>query len=299
MRLAVILLATAACASRSPRRAVTPVRAACADDARWDGAACVPRRAPADLTAASAAADDADPPSALTALERADDEPLALADHVRLWELRGIVYSYLAADQPEAAEHETAAERAFDHLLAIAPGHHMNCASGSKASLRFERTRSQLAERAGRELEVTWPRTTRVGEPVPVDVEVVADPVGVLRHLELHTRRRGDDAWQVADLTLPGPGQRARVYLPPVDAADDTALEIFAVASDEAGNQTLAWAAPGRPRELPLRFDPPTPWYRKWWVWAIAGGAVAVGAGVTTYALTWSPSGSIGGEVIP
>ena len=296
---AVLSLALLGCAGHTSSRAVAPLRAACAPETRWDGATCVPRTAPAALTAAAAAARDADVPAALAALTTAAAEPLALADHVRLWELRGTVHSYLAFDAPDDPAPAAAAREAFDRLLAIAPEHHLSCEEGSKASLRFERTRRELAERAGRELEITWPRTTRVGQPIPIDLETVADPARVLHRLELFSRVRGETTWRVAELTLPPPGARTRIYLPAVAADDDTALELYGVAADPDGNQTLAWAAPTRPRELPLRFDPPTPWYRRWWVWAIAGGAVAVGAGVTTYALTWSPSGSVGGEVRP
>jgi hypothetical protein len=299
VRYAVLSLALVGCASHTSSRPVTPLRAACPPEARWDGASCVPRTATSALTAAAAAARDADVPGALAALTTAAAEPLALADHIRLWELRGTVHSYLAFDAPDDPAPAAAAHQAFERLLAIAPEHHLSCEEGSKASLRFERTRRELAERAGRELEITWPRTTRVGQPIPIDLETVADPARVLHRLELFSRVRGETTWRVADVALPAPGARARIYLPAVATDDDTAIELYGVATDPDGNQTLAWAAPTRPREVPLRFDPPTPWYRKWWVWAIAGGAVAVGAGVTTYALTWSPSGSIGGEVQP
>ena len=48
---------------------------------------------------------------------------------------------------------------------------------------------------------------------------------------------------------------------------------------------------------MPLRYDPPTRWYRKWWVWAVAGGGVAVGTGVGVYAAVWQPSDTLDAPV--
>ena len=72
-------------------------------------------------------------------------------------------------------------------------------------------------------------------------------------------------------------------------------LEVYAVASDAAGNEVLSWASPARPTEIALRYDPP--WYRTWWVWAIAGGVVAAGTGVVVYAVVWEPGSLLGGTV--
>ena len=98
----------------------------------------------------------------------------------------------------------------------------------------------------------------------------------------MHTR--------AADVALPAPGQVAQVRLPALTGRAPTALELFAVASDDQGNEVHLWASPDRPREVPLRYDPPTRWYRKWWVWAVAGGVVAAGTGVGVYAAVWEPS---------
>ncbi|MEZ4403597.1 MAG: hypothetical protein R3B06_26470 [Kofleriaceae bacterium] len=298
--LAVGGLAAAALASGCRHAPVTGpalrLRGACADGQRWDGAACVARTAAAALAASEAATRVPDMPAALAALDRAAAEPLDLPSHVGLWRQRGMVRSYLAAADPSpAAEAEVTA--AFDRLLAIAPTFQLACDASDQATLRFERVRAALADRAPRELEVTWPRGTKVGERIAVDLETVADPVGVLATATLYVRQRGDRTWQAADVTLAPPGQRARVYLPPVTATAPTGVELYAVAADAAGNETLAWASAHRPRDLALRYDPPPPWYRTWWVWATIGGTVAVAAGVTTYALTWSPSARIGGTV--
>ncbi|MBL8626421.1 MAG: hypothetical protein JNK64_34210 [Myxococcales bacterium] len=271
-------------------------RAACAPTERWDDRACVPRRATAALAESEAAIKAADTAAALAALDRAAAEPLAWDDHVQMWEGRGLARAYEAEDQPTPAT-EAAARAAFDQLLAIDPTHHISCGQNAQATRRFERTRAELADRAPRALEITWPRDSTVGAPVPIDLEVVADPVGVLTSATVYLRTRGESTWRAADVPLPAPGQRARIRLPAIDARASTALELYAIAHDRAGNDTLVWASAAHPRDVPLRFDPPTPWYRTWWVWAIAGGVAATGAAVTAYALTWSPSDKIGGTV--
>ncbi len=67
---------------------------------------------------------------------------------------------------------------------------------------------------------------------------------------------------------------------------------------DSEGNEVLVWAGPARPREILLRYDAPSPWYRKWWVWAIAGGVVAVGTGATVFAVTRDPSDTVDGDFV-
>ncbi|MBK9036133.1 MAG: hypothetical protein IPL61_33640 [Myxococcales bacterium] len=295
-RLIPIAVAAAACAHHGPAATTLTLRDACAEGRRWDGAACVARTAAAALAASAEATKAADMDAALAALDQAAREPLDLASHVRLWQARGEVRSYIAHDDPTPAKEE-AVRAAFDRLLAIAPDYQLDCQLSEQTTDRFGPIRAALAERAPRELEVTWPRDRKVGQPVLVDLETVADPVGVLATATLYVRQRGATAWQAAEVPLPPPGQRRRVKLPAITATEATGVEIYAIAHDPDGNDTLAWASPRRPRDIPLRYDPPTPWHRTWWVWAIAGGVVAVGAGVTTYALTWSPSDTIGGTV--
>jgi len=56
--------------------------------------------------------------------------------------------------------------------------------------------------------------------------------------------------------------------------------------------------AVAHPRELALRYEPPNPWYRNWWVWAIGGSALAVATGITVYELTIAPPDTIGGSAM-
>lgn len=297
MRFAVLIVAAAACArGGSAGGSVVTLRPACAAAERWDGDRCVARTAPSALAEGEAALAAARVEEAEAAFDRASREPLDHASHVRLWQQRGLAAAYLLDAEP-TDEHRAATMAAFDRLLAIDPAHRLDCRLATKATFPFEQARIAAQARGAPELQVTWRRDLRLGEPVPIDVETVADPTGVLHRATIYVRPRGETAWRATDVALAPPGQYTSVRLPAVDATDSTGLELYATASDRDGNETFLWASAARPRDVPLRFDPPTPWYRTWWVWAIAGGVVAVGAGVTTYALVWEPSGEVGGGI--
>jgi hypothetical protein len=79
------------------------------------------------------------------------------------------------------------------------------------------------------------------------------------------------------------------VTLPGVQATRPTSLELYLRAYDDRGNEVLAWAEPARPRDIPLRYDPPPPWYRSWKTYVIGGTAAAAITGIIVYAVTLSP----------
>jgi len=84
--------------------------------------------------------------------------------------------------------------------------------------------------------------------------------------------------------------------LPPIVATKPVSLELYMRAYDTQHNEVLTWADPARPREIALRYEPPSPWYRKWWVYAIAGSVVAIATGITVYELTVQPPSTIDGS---
>ena len=84
--------------------------------------------------------------------------------------------------------------------------------------------------------------------------------------------------------------------LPPIAAQKPVSLELYLRAYDDHGNEVLTWADPERPREIALRYEPPAPWYRHWWVYAIAGSALAIATGITVYELTIAPPSTIDGS---
>ena len=87
-------------------------------------------------------------------------------------------------------------------------------------------------------------------------------------------------------------------YAPPRDVADYT-LEYYVEARDDKGRVVARVASPERPIPLPVHGVPlavgPTPWYKRWYVWAAVGAVVAGGAVVGAVAGTAekAPKGSL------
>jgi len=46
-----------------------------------------------------------------------------------------------------------------------------------------------------------------------------------------------------------------------------------------------------------LRYDPPTPWYKRAWFYAVVGSVVAGSVGITVYELTIAPPNTVSGNV--
>jgi hypothetical protein len=268
MRSLVVLAALAGCHGAASHGTLVTLRAACAGAEYWDGAACKPR---GDAAAKIAAG-----------------KPLDHDANVTLWEQRGIAAAYV--------NDERSASAAFDMLLALDPGHFLSYTLSPKATFVFEKVRNEIRARGVPALDVNWPHGQRVGDPVPIDLEVVADPKQFLSRATLFVRARGETRWRAADVALTSASER-RVVLPPVEATRPVSLELYLRAYDQRGNEVLAWADAARPREIQLRYDPPTPWYRRAWFYAAVGGVVAAGVGITVYELTIAPPDRVSGDV--
>jgi len=289
MRAISVVFVLAACTSGSSRGTTLALRAACPAGSYWTGSACQPRGSgAAKIAAGKDALAKQDVDAAKVALDDAERSggPLDHDANVTLWEQRGIASAYLNDD--------TSATAAFDMLLALDPNHVLSYRLAPKATFVFERVRDKLELSGAPALAIRWQRGQRVGDAVPLDVEVVADPKRFLKSATLFVRTRGDTAWHAADIALAK--KEARVVLPPVVATKPVSLELYARAYDDRGNEVLAWADPTRPREIPLRYDPPPPWYRKWWVWFAGAGVLAASASATVYAVTREPPATIGGS---
>jgi hypothetical protein len=123
----------------------------------------------------------------------------------------------------------------------------------------------------------------------------VTDDVAVAR-VRLYFRAEGADGYRSIEMTPARPGSYTATI--PAHHRSDRAIEYFIQAEDASGNIALRGAAfePMRiadpstvdpslvPKEEPaarLIMKTPTPsgkpWYKKWWVWTLAG-AVIVGA---------------------
>lgn len=285
------LIVLAACGGASSQGAATvTLRPMCGTGQYWDGRACSKAGdGPAKLDAGKQALAELKVDEAKTALDAAEKAgPLDHEHGVELWEQRGIAAAY--------TDDEASASAAFDMLLALDPGHFLSYTLSPKATFVFEKVR-QRHDRTPPELDVTWDHGGRVGAPVPIGVEVLSDPKHFLRRASVFVRERGASAWRAADLVLPEHGER-RLMLPPVTEKKPVSLELYLKAYDDRGNEVLTWADPARPREIPLRYDPPQPWYKSWWGITVIGVAVAAIASVTVYEVTQAPPDKIDGTAM-
>src|SRR5215475_142770 len=280
----------AGCHAEAGRDTLVALRRACAAAESLDGAACRPRGdGAARVVAGKQALAKLDVDLARQALDDAErGGPLAHEANVTLWEQRGIAAAYV--------DDERTASAAFDMMLALDPGHFLSYTLSPKATFVFEKVRNASKARGAPALDINWPHGQRVGDPVPLDLEVVADPKQFLHRATVFVRTRGEDRWRAADVALARTTDR-RILLPPVAAAGPVSLELYLRAYDDRGNEVLTWADPARPREIPLRYDPPTPWYRRGWFYAAVGLAATVAVGVTVYELAIAPPDKITGGV--
>ncbi|HEU4730317.1 MAG TPA: hypothetical protein VFT22_20610 [Kofleriaceae bacterium] len=290
MRSLVALAALAGCHGAPGHSTLVTLRRACAAAEYWDGSACQPRGDAADKVAAGKQAlAKLDVDAARPLLDAADQGgPLDHDANVTLWEQRGIAAAYV--------NDERSASAAFDMLLALDPSHFLSYTLSPKATFVFERVRNEAHAHGVPALDVRWPHGQRVGDPVPIDLEVVADPKQFLRRATLFVRTRGEADWRAADVALAGATER-RIVLPPVSTHRPVSLELYLRAYDQRGNEVLTWADATRPREIPLRYDPPTPWYRRAWFYAAAAGVVAASVGIIVYEVTIAPPDTVPGNV--
>ncbi len=281
-----LLLVLAACHGAGDRHTLVSLRDACAADQLWTGTACVPTAASrATIEEGKQALTRQEVDAAKAALDAAEKSgPLDHAANVELWEQRGIADAYV--------DDEPGASAAFDMLLALDPGHFLSYTLSPKATFVFEKVRNQ--PRTAPAIDVSWEHGGKVGDAVPIDVEVVADPKHLLARATLFVRTRGEPAWHAADLVL---DRDKHFALPPIIATVPTSLELYLRAYDAKGNETLVWADPKSPREIPLRYDPPTPWWRRPWVIATAGTLLAGTVGLIVYEATLAPPDKVAGNV--
>jgi len=278
------------CGSRAPVRGTLPTPK-CGASSYFDGRECrLRRRAAADIDSGTRALGDFHVDEALAHLDRARAKgPLEYEEQLRLYEQLGIAYSYLGR--------EDEAMRAFDTLLTLAPGYLLPYTLSPKATFVFERARKLAKTRATTAIDVSWPRRLKVNDAVPLDVEVVADPKSFLARAVLHVRRAGTADFGEIGIDLEPGTKSKRVVLPALASTSAESLELFVTGFDAAGNEVLRWSSPTRPREIPLGYTPSTPWFRRWWVWAIAGGVVASGTGAAVFLLGRDPPDTVPASV--
>jgi len=243
-----------------------------------------------DLKKASDALAAFDVDAAVKLLEsRASKGPYDHVLLVKLHEQLGIAYAYL--------KNEKQALAAFRTLLALEPGHLLSYTLSPQATFLFERARKESESNAPAHLEVSWPQGLKENEAIPLNIEVISDPMSMLHSMALYVRDREEGRYRRLQIDLPKAGEVGHVTLPAPHTKRDSILELYGSAYDAEGNEVLLWFNAQRPRELPLGYEAPSPWYRKWWVWAAVGGVTAVGTGTTVYLLGIEPGKTVGGGV--
>jgi len=200
--------------------------------------------------------------------------------------------TYLAFVHVAFGETE-AAVAAFEKALAINPELRLS-APAPRIAKAFEQARRRFRA-AVRALDHDPPRLThtpptgaRYGQPVAVTVEA-ADPSGVKR-VVLNYRIAGNRGF--SSVTCEQDGQGRHVATIPTVAVMRPGIEYFLEAWDNLGNGPGLKGSAAAPIKIEVEGGPraaqgrgPTPWYKRWWVWAVASGvAVAAGGiGVAAY----------------
>jgi len=283
---AILVVAIAACGGGTLTGSPSTLRPACTSTQYWTGTTCAARGDVAKVVAdAKQAVADQDPDKAATAFAAADQiGPIDHESNVSLWEQRGIVAGFM--------KDERTSKNAFDMLLALDPAHLISYGLTPDVTLVFEGVRA--AKPRSPEVDIAWPSGLKTSDPIPLDIEVLSDRKQFLRRATVFVRARGELPWRASDLTLaPKP---TRVLIPALDVAKPSALELYLRAYDDKGNEVLSWSDPIKPREIPLRYDPPPKWYRNWKTYAIGGTAAVLLTGLVVYAVTLSPPDNASGS---
>jgi tetratricopeptide (TPR) repeat protein len=268
---AALALVAAACGGGNRVSGLSSLRPACAVGQTWDGSRCKAFGGAAPLVEqAHELLRDGEFERAEAVIERANQlGPHAYDTHVRIYEELGKAYAF--------QDREAEAIAAFTKLLALSPGHLISYWIKNQVTFKFEEARKRVDRLPRTEIDVGWPDDLDTRRPVPIDVEVVADPMKLLSRAVLEIGRGGER--RAIDVELAPRGERTRVVVPAVGSEAPETLELRLVGFDAAGNEVALWGVNER-RALRLGYTPPTPWYRKWTIMGpIVGAGVAAIAG--------------------
>jgi len=221
---------------------------------------------------------------AIAALEDVDGG-LAYEDVLRLKESLGIALAYAGRKQE--------ARQVFADLLAVAPGHALPYTISPKATFVFEAARTEMSRQRAAEFELELPPALPFDEPIEVGLTSRANPLELVRRLQLCHRVKGPRAsYACVDVDSLVPDQQRRVVLPAVPASaaaevdaeaegEPLLLQLALIGFDGQGNEVYRGPSRARPKEVMVGVEVPGPWYTSPWLWG-AVGAVVLAAGVTT-----------------
>jgi hypothetical protein len=235
------------------------------------------RAEPRDMAEARVLYRSGDGDGALAAISRAERaEGLPRLVLIELYRLKG--------QAAALAEQEALAVEAFKRYLALEPAADGVGLSDDSAPF-FESAQQFWEGKQPLGLDHLPPGRVPPNQPVSIPIRIASDPLNMIRARTLHYRREGSSDWEVielgeADVTAELP----RTPLPLV--GDSYRMEYYITAVDENGATLDALGSPTAPLAFLVTKDAierPTPIYKKWWVWAGAGAAVA--GTITTIAI--------------
>jgi hypothetical protein len=192
------------------------------------------------------------------------------------------------------------AREAFEDVLSIDPHYTLSDPSKSpKLREFFEEVRASFLPGYGHgageaDLEHSAPTGAVAGRRVEI-AALVTRGAALVKEVTLHSRRQGLLGFTSEPLRPDGARFRAGIT-PPRDTVDYV-LEYYLEARDAKGRVVARVASPQRP--LALRVSGaaagPTPWYRRWYVWAAVGAVVAgaVVGGVVAGTAERAPDGTL------
>lgn len=206
--------------------------------------------------------------------------PLRLEDVVRRDQALGVALAYL--------ERSDEAQRVFEHLLAVAPGHSLPYTLSPKAVFVFERARTASARRASTSVQLELPLASPYGQPIPVALRSRANALDLVARWRLCVRlASGGGDYTCHEAAAQPIGQAVRWTLPAQpggaatrgadDASATDVLQLALSGLDAAGNEVYRGPDRARPAEIPLGLEPPAPWYANPWLWGTAGTLLLAG----------------------
>jgi tetratricopeptide (TPR) repeat protein len=229
---------------------------------------------------------------AVESLQLVVGDPTATVDEkARAWEYVGLSWLVIGKRQK--------AREAFEELLAIDPQYTLSEPSRSpKLRAFFEEVRGSFVPGARRrapdvELAHAAPSAAQAGRPLEMAAQVSRGAPSV-EDVSLRARRQGLLTFDARHMRREDEGRFRLTYSPPHDSAGYV-LEYYLEARDGQGRVVARVASPERPIALPVQ-GMPTPWFKRWYVWATVGAVVAgvvVGVAVAESAQR-APAGTLG-----
>lgn len=186
------------------------------------------------------------------------------------------------------------AKRSFRMLLALQPDFRLPPTTSPKVRKPLTEVLADWAGRPGLSVGHRTPQAAPHDQPLRLQVLVVEDPLTMVAAAAVSWKLPGGSSWST--LRAEGRKRDYTLLVPlPVEGARPGTLSYYVELLDENNNVLLRKGDPGSPLEVRLTGaaapgpaapgpSPPasTPWYKRWWVWTIAGVLVA---GATTAAV--------------